>query len=232
MTLKRRSNESEITLTRPSNDPQTTLRRPSNDPPTTSKRPSNDPETALKRASNTRKQSTKPTYTNNYLKRRSDIAQSALTRPLYTLRPSPCPAHPDSRSGYRSACLRPWTSSAPNFSQGAPGFTGALLPLRSSPIRASGPFGVLKALGLSAPNLPAIFGLLRLHLHTFSTSFSLLRIICVGASFFSLCTSVSLCLSLSLFLFLFHMQSLLRALLSLSRASFFEVDETMRTLKL
>ena len=90
-TLKRRSNESEITLTRRSNDPQTTLRRPSNDPPTTSKRPSNDPETALKRASNTRKQSTKPTYTNNYLKRRSDIAQSALTRPLYTLRPSPCP---------------------------------------------------------------------------------------------------------------------------------------------
>ena len=141
MTLKRRSNESEITLTRRSNDPQTTLRRPSNDPPTTSKRPSNDPETALKRASNALKQSTKPTYTNNYLKRRSDIAQSALTRPLYTLRPSPCPAHPDSRSGYRSACLRPWALSAPNFSQGAPGFTGALLPLRSSPIRASGPFG-------------------------------------------------------------------------------------------
>ena len=176
MTLKRRSNESEITLARRSNDPQTTL----------------NSETVLKRASNALKQSTKQTYTNNYLKRRSDIAQSALTRPLYTLRPSPCPAHPDSRSGYRSACLRPWA--------------------------------------LSAPNLPAIFGLLRLHLGTFSTSFSVLRIICVGACFFSLCTSVSLSLSLSLFPF--HLESLLRALLSLSRASFFKVDETMRTLKL
>ena len=157
MTLTRRSNESEITLTRPSNDPQTTLKRPSNGPPTTSQRPSNDPQTAPKRPSNALKQSTKPTYTNNYLKRRSDIAQSALTRPLYTLRPSPCPAHPDSRSGYRSACLRPWALSAPNFSQGPPGFTGALLPLRSSPIRASGPFGVLKALGLKRSKPPRHF---------------------------------------------------------------------------
>ena len=51
MTLKRRSNESEITLTQRSNDRQTTLNRPSN-PPTTSKRPSNDPQTTLKRPSN------------------------------------------------------------------------------------------------------------------------------------------------------------------------------------
>ena len=201
MTLKRRSNESEITLTRRSNDPQTTLRRPSNDPPTTSKRPSNDPETALKRASNALKQSAEPTYTNSYLNRRSDIAQSALTRPLYTLRPSPCPAHPDSRSGYRSACLRPWALSAPNFSQGAPGFTGALLPLRSSPIRASGPFGVLKALGLKRSKPPR-------HFRPASTPpWDLLYFLlcpkdhlrwCLFFLLVHLCLSVSLSLSLSL----------------------------------
>ena len=199
MTLEMRSNESEITLTRRSNDPQTMLRRPSNDPPTTSKRPSNDPETALTRASNALKESTKPTYTN--LKRRSDTAQSALTRPPYTLLPSPCPAHPDSRSGYRSACLRPWALSAPNFSQGPPGFTGALLPLRSSPIRASGPFGVIKALGLKRSKPPR-------HFRPASTPpWDLLYFLlcpkdhlrwCLFFLLVHLCLSVSLSLSLSL----------------------------------
>ena len=155
----------------------------------------------LKRASNALKQSTKQTYTNNYLKRRSDIAQSALTRPLYTLRPSPCPAHPDPRSGYRSACLTPWALSAPNFSQGAPGFTGALLPLRSSPIRASGPFGVLKALGLKRSKPP-------LHFRPASTPpWDLLYFLlcpkdhlrwCLFFLLVHLCLSVSLSLSLSL----------------------------------
>ena len=105
------------------------------------------------------------------------------------------PAHPDSRSGYRSACLSPRDLSAPNHSAGAPGFTGALLPLRNRSIRASGPFGVLKS-----PNLPAIFGLFQLRPGSFSTSFSFLisflRINCAAACFVLL---VHLCLSLSLF---------------------------------
>ena len=108
------------------------------------------------------------------------------------------PAHPDSRSGYRSACLSPRDLSAPNHSAGAPGFTGALLPLRNRSIRASGPFGVPR--DLSAPNLPAIFGLFQLRPGSFSTSFSFLisfrRINCAAACFVLL---VHLCLSLSLF---------------------------------
>ena len=62
-----------------------------------------------------------------------------------------------SRSGDHLTCLRPWALSAPNLSAGAPGFTGALLLLMNRSIRASGPFGVLKALGLKRFKPPRHF---------------------------------------------------------------------------
>jgi len=87
---------------------------------------------------------------------------TAIQSPFRPRRVSPPPSslvsyRPDSRSGYRSACLSPRDLSAPNHSAGAPGFTGALLPLRNRSIRASGPFGVLKSLGLKRSKPPCHF---------------------------------------------------------------------------
>ena len=101
MKVKLHWHSAQTTLKQRSGDPQTTLPQLLNSPQTTPKQRSNEPQTHW---NNQRNQH----ILTIILKRRSDIAQQALTRPLYTLRPSPCPAHPDSRSGYRSACLRPW----------------------------------------------------------------------------------------------------------------------------
>ena len=119
------------------------------------------------------------------------------------------PAHPDSRSGYRSACLSPRDLSAANLSAGAPGFTGALLPLRNRSIRASGPFGVLKSLGLKRSKPPR-------HFRPVSTPPWVLLYFLLFPNLFPkdqlrCCLFCSSCapLPLPLSLFLFHLESLL-----------------------
>ena len=119
---------------------------------------------------------------------------------------------------YRSACLSPRDLSAPNLSAGAPGFTGALLPLRNRSIRASGPFGVLKSLGLKRSKPPR-------HFRPVSTPPWVLLYFLLFPNLFPkdqlrCCLFCSSCapLPLPLSLFLVHLESLLWALLSFSRA--------------
>ena len=99
--------------------------------------------------------------------------------------------------------------SAPNHSAGAPGFTRALLPLRNRSIRASGPFGVLKSLGLKRSKPPRHFRPIStppwvlLYFLLFPNLFPKDQLRCY--LFFSSCAPLPLPLSL----FLFHLESLL-----------------------
>ena len=174
--------------------PQTTLKQRSGDPQTTLPQLLNGPQTTPKQRSNEPQ-----THWHNQL---NQHILTIIASGAQTLRNQRWPGHcipcvhprvqPIRIPGLATACLRPLGLKRSKLLPGRSWlYWGASTPQKLShtclrPVRA-----------LSAPNLPAIFGLLRLHLGTFCTSLSVLRIICVGACFFSLCTSVSLSLSLS-----------------------------------